>query len=73
MIASASGSLRCKDGESVSHLCSVYILQTADVWHSLLFHDSAMEDAHAAILDLDEGQQNSNAFFAVYDGHGGES
>jgi len=31
-----------------------------------------MEDAHAVILDLDEGQQNSNTFFAVYDGHGGE-
>jgi protein phosphatase 2C family protein 2/3 len=29
-----------------------------------------MEDAHAAVLDLD-GQEKSNAFFAVYDGHGG--
>jgi protein phosphatase PTC2/3 len=34
---------------------------------------SAMEDAHAAILDLDEGKQETNTFFAVYDGHGGES
>ena len=29
-----------------------------------------MEDAHAAVLDLD-GPSDSNAFFAVYDGHGG--
>ena len=32
---------------------------------------SAMEDAHAAVLDLDGPEENSNAFFAVYDGHGG--
>jgi len=31
---------------------------------------SAMEDAHAAVLDLD-GLGESNAFFAIYDGHGG--
>lgn len=31
-----------------------------------------MEDAHATILDLDEdGSSDKNAFFAVYDGHGG--
>jgi len=30
-----------------------------------------MEDAHAAILDLDEEGGDTNAFFAVYDGHGG--
>jgi len=30
----------------------------------------SMEDAHAAVLDLD-GEPNSNGFFAVYDGHGG--
>jgi serine/threonine protein phosphatase PrpC len=31
-----------------------------------------MEDAHATILDLDEeGLPDKNAFFAVYDGHGG--
>jgi len=29
-----------------------------------------MEDAHAAVLDLDGGE-SSNAFFAIYDGHGG--
>ena len=29
-----------------------------------------MEDSHAAILDLD-GPEETNAFFAVYDGHGG--
>lgn len=32
-----------------------------------------MEDAHAAILDLDGPEESSNAFFAVYDGHGGSS
>jgi len=31
-----------------------------------------MEDAHAANLSLDEGE-NSNVFFAVYDGHGGDT
>jgi len=31
----------------------------------------SMEDAHATVLELDEGQANSNTFFAVYDGHGG--
>ena len=30
-----------------------------------------MEDAHAAVLPLDEEMENSTAFFAVYDGHGG--
>ncbi|TFK40544.1 PP2C-domain-containing protein [Crucibulum laeve] len=31
-----------------------------------------MEDAHAAVLQLDEGkEEDSNTFFAVYDGHGG--
>lgn len=30
-----------------------------------------MEDAHATVLDLDQNSESSNAFFAVYDGHGG--
>ncbi|KAJ7095887.1 phosphatase 2C-like domain-containing protein [Mycena belliarum] len=30
-----------------------------------------MEDAHAIVLDLDEGKDEPNTFFAVYDGHGG--
>ncbi|TFK74804.1 PP2C-domain-containing protein [Pluteus cervinus] len=30
-----------------------------------------MEDAHAAVLDLDEDGSGSHTFFAVYDGHGG--
>jgi len=30
-----------------------------------------MEDAHAIVLDLDEGSETTNTFFAVYDGHGG--
>lgn len=35
---------------------------------------SAMEDAHAVELDLDEtDEKDTNAFFAVYDGHGGAS
>ncbi|KAF9013520.1 phosphatase 2C-like domain-containing protein [Cyathus striatus] len=32
-----------------------------------------MEDAHAAILDLDGETEDSNVFFAVYDGHGGST
>ncbi|KAK7056795.1 Protein phosphatase 2C 2 [Paramarasmius palmivorus] len=31
-----------------------------------------MEDAHAIVLDLDEKAEDPNAFFAVYDGHGGD-
>ena len=31
-----------------------------------------MEDAHAVSLNLDDPEdENSNTFFAVYDGHGG--
>ncbi|KAE9404078.1 PP2C-domain-containing protein [Gymnopus androsaceus JB14] len=30
-----------------------------------------MEDSHAVVLDLDEDKVERNAFFAVYDGHGG--
>ncbi|KAH7919585.1 PP2C-domain-containing protein [Leucogyrophana mollusca] len=30
-----------------------------------------MEDAHAAVLSLDEATNDKNTFFAVYDGHGG--
>ncbi|KAG6850745.1 hypothetical protein H0H93_009368 [Arthromyces matolae] len=33
----------------------------------------SMEDAHAAVLELDEGKEVSNTFFAVYDGHGGST
>lgn len=34
-----------------------------------------MEDAHAAVLNLEEqeGAENHNSFFAVYDGHGGSA
>jgi len=32
-----------------------------------------MEDAHTAELQLDEDNRTRNAFFAVYDGHGGMS
>lgn len=32
-----------------------------------------MEDSHAIVLDLDEQETETNAFFAVYDGHGGMS
>lgn len=35
-------------------------------------HLQAMEDAHAIALKLDE-EEDSNTFFAVYDGHGGGS
>ncbi|KAF7291548.1 Protein phosphatase 2C [Mycena chlorophos] len=32
-----------------------------------------MEDAHATVLELEEGKEDSNTFFAVYDGHGGST
>ncbi|KAI0720483.1 PP2C-domain-containing protein [Cerioporus squamosus] len=32
-----------------------------------------MEDAHTAILSLDEDSKDPNTFFAVYDGHGGSA
>jgi serine/threonine protein phosphatase PrpC len=31
----------------------------------------AMEDAHVAVLTLEDGTRENNAFFGVYDGHGG--
>lgn len=31
----------------------------------------SMEDAHAAVLNLEENHDQKNSFFAVYDGHGG--
>jgi protein phosphatase 2C family protein 2/3 len=31
-----------------------------------------MEDAHTTILNLEESTADKNAFFAVYDGHGGK-
>lgn len=31
----------------------------------------AMEDAHTAVLTLEDGTKEKNAFFGVYDGHGG--
>lgn len=52
---------KCKGGESVCDKSS-YGLQLMSI--------PGMEDAHAAVLDLD-GVADSNAFFAVYDGHGG--
>ncbi|KAF9568788.1 PP2C-domain-containing protein [Agrocybe pediades] len=32
-----------------------------------------MEDAHAVVLDLDGPREDTNTFFAVYDGHGGSA
>ena len=32
---------------------------------------TAMEDAHAVVLDLEGANDKKNCFFAVYDGHGG--
>ncbi|KAI6039320.1 PP2C-domain-containing protein [Pisolithus marmoratus] len=31
----------------------------------------SMEDAHAAVLNLEQGSDKKSSFFAVYDGHGG--
>jgi hypothetical protein len=32
-----------------------------------------MEDTHSHVLELEEGSDKTNSFFAVYDGHGGQS
>jgi protein phosphatase 2C family protein 2/3 len=32
-----------------------------------------MEDAHTTVLNIDGSETEKNAFFAVYDGHGGAS
>ena len=32
-----------------------------------------MEDSHTTQLQLDDDKKTRNAFFAVYDGHGGAS
>lgn len=40
------------------------------IWF-LIFTMTAMEDAHATVLNLDGSESEKNAFFAVYDGHGG--
>ena len=37
----------------------------------LILFSSAQEDAHATELDLDGSGENSNGFFAIYDGHAG--
>ncbi|OBZ68999.1 Protein phosphatase 2C 2 [Grifola frondosa] len=33
----------------------------------------SMEDSHTIALNLDDGKNDSNTFFAVYDGHGGST
>ncbi|KAG6830131.1 hypothetical protein H0H87_009029 [Tephrocybe sp. NHM501043] len=48
---------------------SDHYYESAFFW--LLAVATAVEDAHAIVLDLDEGKEDSNKFFAVYDGHGG--
>lgn len=67
---------KCKDGESVSFIFSGRQHKTTDQRRTqFLIFSPAMEDSHAAVLDLDEGkpENETNTFFAVYDGHGGES
>ena len=64
---------RCKDGESVSVLHAFWDRLCLSL-RRRLFPDytlQAMEDAHAVVLDLDGPREDSNTFFAVYDGHGG--
>ena len=43
------------------------------VTYALFWSNAAMEDAHAIELSLDSTSDEENAFFAVYDGHGGTS
>ncbi|KDR84400.1 hypothetical protein GALMADRAFT_237252 [Galerina marginata CBS 339.88] len=54
-----------KTTESGSNSRLFFALSEMQGWRA------GMEDAHAAILDLDGNGEQSNAFFAVYDGHGG--
>lgn len=66
---------RCKGGESVSlPACSLRraARPLLSIPYGFSHAPSAMEDAHAAVLNLDE-TKDSNTFFAVYDGHGGRS
>jgi serine/threonine protein phosphatase PrpC len=68
--------LRCRGGESVS-LYAIFVAFRSALVHRTQFvlttsNFLAMEDAHTAVLDLDENNE-SNTFFAVYDGHGGTS
>jgi protein phosphatase PTC2/3 len=53
---------------SQCHLSCPTSIQT----HNINLSPSAMEDAHSVVLDLNEKKDDSNAFFAVFDGHSGE-
>jgi len=70
MVVFYSPSQRCKDGESVSP-----VLHQRTPFAYRLYCPNipipGMDDTHAAVLDLDEGKDDTNTFFAVYDGHGG--
>jgi serine/threonine protein phosphatase PrpC len=68
MVVSCTLFLRCRGGESVRLMSSFHSMPQS----SNASVNSAMEDAHAIVLDLDENAEDTNAFFAVYDGHGGD-
>lgn len=60
--------------KSFSHPCSPRIFTHASLYRIIFASITAMEDAHATILNLDEKTGDEKAsFFAVYDGHGGEN
>ena len=59
---------------AVSEMQGWRISASPTILHPLLLTipvSPAMEDAHAAVLSLEDGTEEKNAFFAVYDGHGG--
>jgi serine/threonine protein phosphatase PrpC len=59
------------ENQCVPH--SISSLHDLSIYFAWYRFPIAMEDAHAHVLDLDQGKSEteSNAFFAVYDGHGG--
>jgi serine/threonine protein phosphatase PrpC len=56
---------RCRDGESVS--ISFFLFSRTAVTIQVSFVD--MQDAHKVVLNLQEENDESPSFFAVYDGH----
>lgn len=62
-----TGLLRCRAGESVSPFIR---FRRSSMLNALSLFP-AMEDSHTIQLQLDEDKATRNAFFAVYDGHGG--
>lgn len=70
MNATCSPYQKCKGGEFVRLLILNYFFELLFI--SFQHGCSAMEDAHTVVLNLEDGTDQKNTFFAVYDGHGGK-